>query len=78
MSGEEFERLLGLIDALDSIQLLRLQCKVSSLIGDPPGSDAGWRPEGDTLPPPSGLHGHYAADETTAIYEDIEIKWDDE
>lgn len=55
----EFGQLLALIDVLDEVQLLRLQCKISSLIGDPPDSDDG-RPDRETDPPPGGLGGPYA------------------
>jgi hypothetical protein len=79
MSDREFERLLDLVDALDPVQLLRLQCKVSALIGDPPAPASGWSPEQDTLRPPPPAIGPFADDEITAVtYEDIEIKWDDE
>lgn len=56
---DEFARLLQLCDVLDEVQLLRLQCKVSSLIGDPPESTG--PVDLDTVPPPSGLGGPYTS-----------------
>jgi len=69
MSEREFERMLELVDALDPIQLLRLQCKVSALIGDPPTGVLG--PGEGTIPPPppGGSEGEY---------EDLRIDFDDD
>lgn len=58
LGEHDFERLLDLVDVLDEVQLLRLQCKISSLIGDPPESQEATA--GDTVPPPRGLGGPYA------------------
>jgi len=50
MSEREFEHMLDLVDALDPIQLLRLQCKVQATQGDQPVSR-----EADTIPPPPSV-----------------------
>jgi len=84
LNAHEFERLLDLVDILDEVQLLRLQCKVAAMIGDPPqwGEPASPKPappapaERRTGPPPPGLHGPYAPPEDE--YEELDISWEDE
>lgn len=65
LSEQEFERLLSLCDVLDEVQLLRLQCKVGSLIGDPPVGEG--RPDRDTVPPPAGLGGPYTQSSVSGV-----------
>jgi hypothetical protein len=73
LSSAEFEKLLALVDALDPIQLLRLQCKVNSLIGDPEeDGPTAVRQDIATLPPPAGLAGVYKDVELEEIVEDDE------
>lgn len=82
LSDREFERLLALVDLLDEVQLLRLQCKVAALIGDPPQwTVGGWAPERKTDPPPTGLSGVYAPPAPPPpadTYEELDFEWEDE
>jgi hypothetical protein len=68
LSEDDFVQMLALLDVLDEMQLLRLQCKISSLIGDPLPEGEG--KAGDTEPPPRGLGGPYAREEADS-YEDL-------
>lgn len=53
MSEEEFAKLLDLVDALDHVQLLRLQCRVDALMRDStPLRASALGPDVATLPPP--------------------------
>lgn len=53
LSEEEFVKLLTLVDALDHVQLLRLQCLVGVRISDTTPRASAWGPNVDTLPPPA-------------------------
>jgi hypothetical protein len=84
LNEREFARLLELVDLLDEVQLLRLQCKVGALLGDQAQEPSG-RSDRDTVPPPMGLGGHYTrAVEAAPVgvpadgYEELRIDWEHE
>lgn len=81
LNDREFDRLLALVEILDEVQLLRLQCRVALFIGDPPQWMAESSPArvGDTLPPPSGLGGPYdVPSKSSDMYEELTVSWEDE
>lgn len=71
---------------MGEVQLLRLQCKVAALIGDPPQWFSDGRPEPpDTSPPPAGLSGPYLPPPVSVpaippigTYEELDISWEDD
>ena len=74
LSDAEFERLLDLLDVLDEVQLLRLQCKVGVLLGN---SEPGPPPvaEGASARARSGSGTYARTDPGDA---ELDFSWDDE
>ncbi len=82
---DEFEQLLDVVDALDQTQLLRLYCKVGSLISGDQEAIVGAR-VGDTIPPSVSVRGSAPVRASLPAtlskppasgYVDLEIDWSD-